>query len=196
SATGHFGIYFSTSGLCVFVFFKDQCPCTFPQDKTIPCSIKRSRCGFRALISGRKGMHGPKSSHTGNGYGGFAAPGHHYITISQTYGVQGIYYSICGGGTSRYRSIIWPHKTMFYGNISRCNIRDHFWDEERIEPGRTVPSSKIQDLVLKGFQSTDSSAPDNPCPEFIQFVQIQTGILNGLIGGNKCILCKPIQFTA
>src|SRR5690554_5775325 len=85
---------------------------------------------------------------------------------------------------------------MLYGNIPRGNVGDHFWDKERIESWRTVPGSKIQNFVLKGFQPADPSSPYHSCPELIQFVQIQTGILNGLVRGNKCILGKPVQFTA
>src|SRR5690606_6716123 len=103
------------------------------------------------------------------------------ITCAQPNIVERIDYSIGGRCTGGYGSIVGPHKTVFYGNICRCNVRNHLGNEEGVETRCSIPFCIVYHLILKSFQSTNSGSPNYTYSKFIHIDKVYSRIENSFV---------------
>ena len=126
-------------------------------------------------------MHGVKTAHPRDRHGRFTPAGYDDIALPQADRIHGIDQGVGRTGTSGDRGIIRSHEPVFDRNVAWCDIRDHFRDEEGIEPRSSVTCSKIQYFGLESLEAADTGSPNDSDPEFINGLQVQPGVCDGFV---------------
>src|SRR5262245_19802022 len=84
---------------------------------------------------------------------------------------------------------------MAHADLTGSNVKDHLWNEERVEAWSTITFCKIYYLMLKGDQTTNTTGKYNTYPVWIDIVFIQTCIGHGLITRNKSKLGETVNLA-
>ena len=90
TAAGDFGIDVGAALEGVFEFLENEYGRAFTHHETVARSAERTRCRFRAVVTGRKSVHGIEASHTGGIDGSFRTTGNNSVGFAETDKVEGV----------------------------------------------------------------------------------------------------------
>ena len=82
---------------------------------------------------------------------------------------------------------------MAHRNLPSGNIKDHFRNEKRIEPWRSISFGIGHYFFLKSKQTAYSTGKDNTRSVWIDIVFCNSGVFDGLITGYNSQLGKTIN---
>src|ERR1700682_5209107 len=83
---------------------------------------------------------------------------------------------------------------MTDGNMTGCNVEDHFWNEKRIIPGNAIAFGEVPDFFLESIDSPNATREYYAYAIAVYIIFCNTGIRNSLIAYDKGCLGKTVQF--
>ena len=192
SAADDFAVDLGAAGLCVFVLLKDERTGSFADDESVAVLVERTRSVLRVVVAGREGLHRVEAADTGFIDRSLGTAGHHDGGFAPADVVERVDQAVVGRGAGRHGAVVGAHETVFHGDESRRDVRDHAGDEEWAKPRRHSSLGIAQTFVEERFQTTDTRAPDHARLLQVDLLQIERRVLHGLRGGDERILGEEV----
>src|SRR5574344_279303 len=192
----HFCIDFSSAGLGVLQFLKNQATSTFTHDETVTACAERAGSMLRIIIQSRQCVHGIEATHTAFTQCSLCSTSENNVSLAQTDQVERICQCMRRGCTCRCRGIVGSIETILDGNLTCSYICNHFRDEERVEFRAILfVFSVVRNLLLECFNTTDTNSEDDTDAGFVCCIQVDAAIVHCLFGSYHCILSITIHLA-
>ena len=141
-------------------------------------------------------MHGTKSTNTTFCYGCFGTTCYDCIGFSQTDKVECIGNGVAWCCTCRCSCIVRTMETIKDRDLTSCNVRNHFRDEERIEFWTILlVHCIVANFFFEGSDTSDTSTENNSNTILVNRFTIQTSIAYGLLGHCYSVLCVKVHLS-